>query len=112
MDAIKAGKELLKELTTTTKKCKGVCGGKPVRGNRSNAKWCSDTCRKETLYGTLCTNCGEKRYVGEPSKYKNGIPPLCKKCTNRAVPVILPPSLGRKRGLSMTGAVIMDNLYY
>lgn len=46
--------------------CQG-CGEEFVQANRGRPrKWCSERCRKTTLYGFTCRDCGKRIYSGYP----------------------------------------------
>jgi hypothetical protein len=45
--------------------CQGCRAPLPAqKGRGRRRKWCSESCRRNTLYGEVCIDCGERRYAG------------------------------------------------
>lgn len=57
--------------------CQGCGTPLPSRtGPGRDRKWCSERCRRETLYATACIDCGKRRYSNGP----NGTSRRCSTC--------------------------------
>lgn len=55
--------------------------GKDLTGAHWKRKWCSERCRKETLYSGTCESCGAKT---DGSNGREAAPTHCKECAPRA----------------------------
>lgn len=59
--------------------CQGCETPLPADAHGSR-RWCSDRCRRHTLYSGLCADCGKTTYNGGTKKP----PERCSPCSNRA----------------------------